>query len=90
MRDRLVAALLLSLVLPLRSHAEKDWPAYGNDSGGMRYSTLKQINPNNVAQLRRVWEFHTGDTSGLMEAPPIVINNVMYVSAANGVFALEA
>jgi quinoprotein glucose dehydrogenase len=55
----------------------------------MRYSPLTQINRNNVGQLHRVWTFHTGDTTGLMEAPPLVIDNVMYVCAANGVFALE-
>jgi quinoprotein glucose dehydrogenase len=90
MRNRVGRVLLLvCLLLPLSFHAEKDWPNYGNDSGGMRYSPLKQINTSNVAQLRRAWEFHTGDTSGLMEAPPLVINGVMYVTASNGVFALE-
>ena len=29
-----------------------DWPAYGRDRGGTRYSPLKQINRENVTALR--------------------------------------
>ena len=30
-----------------------DWPTYGHDSGGMRYSPLSQINTSNVGKLTR-------------------------------------
>lgn len=39
----------------------EDWPAYGGGSNARRYSPLSQINRDNVAQLKRVWTFHTGD-----------------------------
>jgi len=42
---------------------ESDWPAYGNDPGGMRHSVLSQINRGNVAKLKVAWGFHTGDIS---------------------------
>ena len=29
-----------------------DWPSYGHDPGGMRYSPLMQINRENVAKLK--------------------------------------
>ena len=29
-----------------------DWPSYGQDPGGMRYSPLTQINRENVAKLK--------------------------------------
>lgn len=32
-----------------------DWPAYGNDPGGSRYSPLTQITKDNVAQLKVAW-----------------------------------
>ena len=32
-----------------------EWPAYGGDAGGLRYSTLTQITPESVAYLERVW-----------------------------------
>jgi quinoprotein glucose dehydrogenase len=43
--------------------ADEEWRAYGHDPGGMRFSSLTQINPSNVQRLRRVWTYHTGETS---------------------------
>ena len=40
-----------------------DWPNYGNDPGGMRYSPLAQIDRDNVSKLKVAWIFHTGDIS---------------------------
>src|ERR1700679_293759 len=41
------------------SYAEsKEWPTYGHDSGGMRYSPLKQITPTNVSNLEVAWTYH--------------------------------
>jgi len=40
-----------------------EWPFYGNDPGGQRYSPLDQINRDNVAQLKVAWTYHTGDVS---------------------------
>src|ERR1044072_9149063 len=66
-----------------------DWPYYGGDSGGQRYSDLKQINTQNVASLKRAWTYHTGELElGLAAAnfqasfscTPLVVNGVMSVS----------
>ena len=38
-----------------------DWPVYGGTDLGKRYSPLNQITPQNVAQLQKVWTYHTGD-----------------------------
>src|SRR5262249_55915866 len=35
-----------------------EWPSYGRDAGGMRYSPLAQINPSNVAGLHVAWTYH--------------------------------
>jgi quinoprotein glucose dehydrogenase len=35
-----------------------EWPTYGHDAGGMRYSPLTQITPANVAQLQPAWVYH--------------------------------
>jgi quinoprotein glucose dehydrogenase len=37
-----------------------DWPTYGQDDGGQRYSTLAQITPKNVAELRPAWTYRMG------------------------------
>src|ERR1700676_5139346 len=45
------------------SGSSDDWPYYGHDAGGMRYSPLAQINRGNVATLKVAWTFHVGDIS---------------------------
>ena len=35
-----------------------EWPTYGHDAGGMRYSPLTQLTPGNVAQLQPAWVYH--------------------------------
>jgi quinoprotein glucose dehydrogenase len=35
-----------------------EWPTYGHDPGGMRYSPLTQITPANVSQLQPAWVYH--------------------------------
>ena len=66
-----------------------DWPSYNGDYTGRRYSGLHEINRANVAQLRAAWVFHPGNSQRL-EATPVVIRGVMYVTSANDVFALDA
>ena len=68
----------------------RDWSYHGGDPGGSRYSTLSQINADNVRNLRRAWVFRTGHTSGTFETTPLVIDGVMYITAPNGVFAIDA
>ncbi|HUQ92572.1 MAG TPA: pyrroloquinoline quinone-dependent dehydrogenase [Bryobacteraceae bacterium] len=78
--------LLAVLAVPILS-AQTDWPMFGHDPGAMRYSPLKQIHSGNVSRLQRAWTFHTGKPGS--EGIPIVAGGVMYVTAANGFFALE-
>jgi quinoprotein glucose dehydrogenase len=35
-----------------------EWPSYGRDAGGTRYSPLEQINTSNVAGLKVAWTYH--------------------------------
>ena len=61
-----------------------DWPGVGNDPGCMRYSTLDQINRDNVRQLKPAWTYHTGELRNgegkTIECTPIVVDGVMYVT----------
>jgi quinoprotein glucose dehydrogenase len=36
----------------------KEWPTYGHDPGGMRFSPLTEIKPNNVDKLKVAWVYH--------------------------------
>src|SRR6266567_6567880 len=79
--------LALAITAAIGLQAQTDWPVYGHDPGGMRYSPLQQINTRNVATLTRAWTFHTGKRGS--ETTPLVINGVMYLTADNGIFALQ-
>ncbi len=78
---------------------EHDWPFYGGDPGGMKYSPLAEINPSTVARLRVVWEWSPrekalaqyGTRPGNFQATPLMIDNVLYLSTPyNRVVALNA
>jgi quinoprotein glucose dehydrogenase len=74
-----------------------EWPAYGRDAGGSRFSPLAQIDRANVAALAPAWTAHTGEATrggaaaeGSFEATPIVVDGTMYLSTPSGrVLALE-
>jgi quinoprotein glucose dehydrogenase len=36
----------------------REWPTYGHDPGGMRFSPLAQITPANVGELQVAWVYH--------------------------------
>jgi quinoprotein glucose dehydrogenase len=85
------------LVIPV-TEAVAEWPAYGGDAGGTRYSALDQITPGNVMHLEQAWVYRTGedytdtedDDSAAFEATPIVVDGVMYLSTpSNRVIALD-
>ncbi len=59
------------------------------DYTGRRYSQLKQVDTGNVARLQATWIFHPGNTQHL-EVTPVVVRGLMYITASNDVFALDA
>jgi alcohol dehydrogenase (cytochrome c) len=66
-----------------------NWTSYNGDYSGQRYSSLHEITIGNVAKLHVSWIFHPGNSQSL-EATPVVVNGVMYVTSANDVLALDA
>ncbi len=79
-----LALLSCATVFP----ADMDWPAYGHDAGGTRFSLLTQISRRNVTQLKPVWEYHTGalqpetelNKKAAFEATPILVDGTLYLS----------
>jgi PQQ-dependent dehydrogenase (methanol/ethanol family) len=69
---------------------DKQWVMPGKDYSQTRFSTLSQITPRNVKNLRPAWTFSTGTLRG-HEGAPLVIGDTMYVhtSFPNNVYALE-
>ena len=66
-----------------------NWLSYNGDYSGRRYSSLSEINKNNLTQLRAAWVFHAHNSSRL-EVTPVVANGMMFVTASNDAFALDA
>ena len=66
------------------------WVMPTGDYSNHRYSTLKQINAQNVKDLHPVWSFSTGVLRG-HEGGPLIIGDTMYVHTPfpNKVFALD-
>ncbi|MBV8684395.1 MAG: pyrroloquinoline quinone-dependent dehydrogenase [Caulobacteraceae bacterium] len=98
-----LAALALTACGPRRpaaiaSQPEREWPFYGGDQGGQRYSAASQITPANVRSLRVAWTFSTGDLASKPEAlkfaafedTPIMVGGRLFISSPfNEVFALD-
>src|SRR5437667_12345571 len=67
-----------------------DWPSYGGTHAALRYSALDQINTSNVTALAPAWIFQTGDYENGLQATPIVIDGIIYLSTSNAwVFARD-
>ncbi len=68
----------------------QNWLTYGGNFANLRYSTLSQINQNNVKDMTMQWAFQQRSTEKF-ESTPIVVDGMMYVTQApNDIFALDA
>jgi alcohol dehydrogenase (cytochrome c) len=69
--------------------SEADWPTYNGEPGGNRFTTLAQIDKTSVARLAPLWLFSIPD-AGRLQTTPVVAGGIMYVTAPNQCFALDA
>ena len=93
----LVAGSLLGAQQPTRSTTPSgpvEWPYYGGDQGGMKYSPLTDIGPENVQRLQVAWQWKHWETPpapGFFEGTPLMIDGVLYVTTPyNNVAAVDA
>ncbi|MBK5290908.1 MAG: PQQ-dependent dehydrogenase, methanol/ethanol family [Acidobacteriia bacterium] len=94
-RTLLLLASLAANVFPLPGQTTGattgQWPSYGGTHSALRFSALDQINASNVDRLTPVWVFQTGDHENGLQATPIVVDGVLYLStSSNWVLALDA
>lgn len=98
-----ITALVITAIavcgVTVATQSRGEWPVYGGDPGGQKYSTLTQINRENVAQLQMAWQWKTGEQPfkelgtfpGAFQNTPLMIDGVLYVSTPyNRVVALDA
>src|SRR5687768_675263 len=72
-----------------RVTSDVGWPTYNGDPGGNRYTTLTQIDKTTVSRLAPKWMFSIPD-AGQLQVTPVVVDGIMYVTARNECFALDA
>ncbi|SDO24277.1 glucose/quinate/shikimate family membrane-bound PQQ-dependent dehydrogenase [Vreelandella arcis] len=70
--------------------AGDDWPAYGGTNAGTHYSSLDQITPENIGELKEVWRIQTGDEAGPNAPPeitnqntPLKVNDSLYICTSH-------
>ncbi|AKD54242.1 outer membrane protein assembly factor BamB family protein [Spirosoma radiotolerans] len=80
-----------------QSPPNNDWPTYGGNAAGNRYSPLSQINTQTVKNLTLAWSYDTGDNKASgqrgmdIQCQPIVIKGVLYgTSPRLKLFAIDA
>ena len=91
----LACLALTSCAAPAVTPTADDWPVYGGDGGGMKYSALAQIDRSNVTRLEVAWTWLSGEEPipgpslavagepvrpGRFEGTPIAVNDTLYVS----------
>src|SRR5512145_1059203 len=64
----------------------RTWSVYKADAESTSYSALKEINKENVNQLRMAWKFIPGDARedgrvGSSECNPIIVDGIMYLTS---------
>ncbi|MDI3564449.1 pyrroloquinoline quinone-dependent dehydrogenase [Bradyrhizobium sp. Arg816] len=75
------------------------WESWGGDPGGSRFSPLREVTPDNVGNLVRAFEFHTGDLAArppevmrrtkFQATPLFVEDSLIFCSPFNEVIALD-
>ncbi len=71
-----------------RSPQPGDWLTYNGSYSANRYSELQQISTANVANLKLQWIFPTHYFG--LETTPLAADGVLYFTAPNQVFAIDA
>ncbi|MBA6411916.1 PQQ-binding-like beta-propeller repeat protein [Parahaliea sp. F7430] len=88
--------LIASLTSAAQAQDYEGWKTYGGDQGNSHYSSLNQVNRDNVGELQLAWSYHSAagaelPSSSELQINPIVIDGVLYGrNPLYNVFALDA
>ncbi|HRI20269.1 MAG TPA: c-type cytochrome, partial [Panacibacter sp.] len=95
-KKQLFFILQVMLFCAACNNENNTWSVYKADAASTSYSGLKEVNKENVNQLKEAWVFNPGDAAegsrpGNSECNPIVINGIMYAaSARHRIYAVDA
>jgi quinoprotein glucose dehydrogenase len=80
----LFTALLATTALAQHGATDGQWRAYGGDEGSTRYSSLDQINADNIATLDVAWVWKADSllptAIATSETTPLMVDGVLYFS----------
>ena len=83
-----MGCLLVCLFLTFscnKKNSHTAWSVYRGDAWSTAYSSLDQINKDNVNQLEVAWTYHTGDAEkgnrSTIQCNPIIVNGMMYITS---------
>lgn len=82
-------------IIDLNAESFKTWHSFLGDKASTQYSSLSQINRENVDQLEVAWRFSTGDLLDgertEIQANPLIIDGILYgTTPLKKAFALDA
>jgi quinoprotein glucose dehydrogenase len=86
----LAAVFATAGIVAAQAQGPGDWAAVGHDPGGMKYSPLTQITPDNVSTLSTAWTYDLGIPASGYTVTPIVVGNAMYLPVQSSIVALKA
>src|SRR6185312_8525241 len=102
MRIRICCPLIVYLVVIIAASCKapvkgtyKNWEVYGGTKDAMHYSSLTEVDTNNVGQLQVAWTYHTGDVDTVfhsqIQCNPVIIDGIMYaLTPKMKMFAVDA
>ena len=86
-----VASLTFLIACNNNNDPYREWRGYLGGPERNHYSSLDQINPENVSELEVAWTYHSGDhrtdNRSEMQANPIIVDGVLY-STTPGIKAI--
>jgi quinoprotein glucose dehydrogenase len=94
-----ICLFLLIMLFSSCDHSDKkryeNWKVYGGTKDARHYSSLTEIDTNNVNQLQPAWTYHTGDADTSLhtqiQCNPIVIDGILYGTTPKmKLFAVDA
>ncbi len=96
--DRLEINGTAQAVAPADPEATTEWPAYGGDAGGSRYSAAAEITRENVSGLKVAWRYRTRafektgrkiEDTAFENTPILVGDKLVLCSPFNDVIAVD-
>ena len=73
------------------------WPTYNGDYSGRRFSSLTQINADNVRDLKSAWTYKTNPGEGtnvfgggFIKSTPVLVDGILYFTLPDHVWAVDA